>query len=184
MNNKFSIEEGLTQTRQLRLDHRQLVSDVEAMLRVPNVTAIPLTVKRLVLAGVDPVVVAKHLLIGDRAGTALYTLSARAALLAAHEAVTNEALALAWQMVEPTAAAHMAAGGAAWLATQFGVSRDMLAELCATASRRLCPVDNRRGYGAVDMVDHHGAGTRESLIAVLRQATLPVHAVLEYSGPR
>lgn len=177
----ITIAEGLAETRQLHRDHEQLIADVQELLKQPNVVAIPSICKRMIDSGIDPVVIAKHLLIGDRPGSIVYQLSHRAAHIEAHERAAELGLMFAWQMVEPAAAAHMAVGGAAWLATQFGIQRDLLVQLCRGADRRLVPRADRRGYGAVDLVDLHGGGTRESLIAVLDASELPVHAVLEYS---
>ena len=140
--------------------------------------AIPVAVRRLIDGGIDPVVVAKHLLIGDRDGGSAYQISARAQSLAPHERVAESTLALVWRDVDALTAATMAATGATWIATQYKVDREMLCALVTNAHVRPRRYD-RYGYGAVDLVDHDGVGTRALLVECVRQAQLPIFAPLE-----
>ncbi len=64
--------------------------------------------------------------------------------------------------------------GAIWLATQYGVDRELLVNLVTGTPRRPPRVD-RRGYGAVDLVDRD----RASIATAIRLAKLPLFAPLE-----
>jgi hypothetical protein len=75
--------------------------------------------------------------------------------------------------------------GATWLATQYGVDRELLVNLVASTPRRP-PRPDRRGYGVVDLVDHHGVGDRASIATAIRNCQLPMFAPLEgalFRGP-
>jgi hypothetical protein len=78
-----------------------------------------------------------------------------------------------------------AVSGATWLATQHGVDRELLVSL-VTGTPRRPPRAERRGYGVVDLVDHHGVGDRASIATAIRLAQLPMFAPLEgapFRGP-
>jgi hypothetical protein len=68
--------------------------------------------------------------------------------------------------------------GATWIATQYGVDRDLLVNLVAGTPRRP-PRADRRGYGVVDLADHHGVGDRASIATAIRSCQLPMFAPLE-----
>jgi len=140
----------------------------------------PIAVRRLVDAGVEPIVVAKTLAIGDRDGGLMYRLSTRAGAfaLAEHEAIAVEWVSLAIRDADPDLAADVMVSGATWIATPYGVDRDLLVNLVTGTSRRP-PYTDRRGYGVVDLVDHHGVGDRASIATAIRSCQLPMFAPLE-----
>jgi hypothetical protein len=75
--------------------------------------------------------------------------------------------------------------GATWIATQYGVDRELLVNL-VTGTHRRPPRPDRCGYGVVDLVDHHGVGDRESIATAIRKCQLPLFAPLEgalFRGP-
>jgi hypothetical protein len=56
-----------------------------------------------------------------------------------------------------------------------------------TTTPRRPPRADRRGYGVVDLVDHHGVGDRASIATAIRLAQLPMFAPLEgapFRGPQ
>jgi hypothetical protein len=105
-------------------------------------------VRRLVDAGVEPIVVAKTLAIGDRDGGLMYRLSTRAGAfaLADHEAIAVDWISLAIRDADPDLAADVMVSGATWIVTQYGVNRELLVNLVTGTPRRPPRVD-RRGYG-------------------------------------
>jgi hypothetical protein len=158
-------------------DHAELAAYVGQMLAGPE-TYFPIAVRLLIDRGVAPVAIGKRLLIGDRAGGMLYEVAANATALDDHERATEEMLRPAWRKLPPELSALWAAVGAAWLIPQCGVPRQLLVGFAAAA----WPVRERRadfaGYGAIDLVDNHGGGTREAIIELVRETMLPEHAPL------
>ena len=74
--------------------------------------------------------------------------------------------------------------GATWLATQYGVDRELFVNL-VTGTPRRPPRADRRRYGVIDLIDH-GVGDRASITAAIRLAQLPMFAPLEgapFRGP-
>jgi hypothetical protein len=83
-------------------------------------------------------VVAKTLAIGDRDGGLMYRLSSRAGAfsLAEHEAIAVDWISLAIRDADPDLAADVMVSGATWLATQYGVDRELLVNLVTGTPRR------------------------------------------------
>lgn len=173
------IEEAAEESEQDRRDHARLQGDLDKLLEHEDTMRVPVAVRRLVDRGVDPVVVAKTLLIGARGGGAMYELSSRSLALAQDEGVAELWIGFAIRDVDPDLAATMLVAGAVWLAMQFGIDKEMLAGFVRDAARR--PIDMARvGYGAVDLVDNHGVGDREQVRTGILLAELPMFAPLEY----
>lgn len=174
------LEEMAAESAQDRRDHAELGARLQRLLADPDVMQVPLVVRRLIDGGVDPVVVAKTLLIGSRTGSRMYELSARSPALAQHERAAEAYVSVAVREIQPDDAAAMMAVGAVWLAIQFKISRELLIDLVANASRRPAAAD-RRGFGAVDFVDHQSVLDRQWLIRAIRDdAHLPLFAPLEF----
>lgn len=173
------LEQAAEESDRDRRDHRQLAGDVAELLQHEDAMRIPVAVRRLIDSGVDPMVIAKTLAIGDREGGLWYRMSTRASVtaLATHERVAAEWIGLAVRDTDPDTAADVLVSGATWIATQFGIDRDLLVQLVTSAPRRESRID-RRGYGAVDIVDHHGVGDRGSIATAIRNARLPYFAPL------
>lgn len=173
------LEEAAAESEQDRRDHRNLLGNVELLLQHDNAMRVPIAVRRLYDAGVDPVVIAKTLAIGDRDGPFVYALSAKvhATALSEHERIAVDWVSIAIRDLEPDLGATMLVSGAVWLSTQFGLTRGVLASLVRGAAMRQRRGD-RRGYGVVDLVDHHGVGDRESIAIAIELAQLPLFAPL------
>jgi len=177
---EVNIEEAAAESEQDRRDHRKLAGNVELLLQHEHVMRVPLAVRRLVDAGIDPLVVAKTLVIGDRPGGEMYLLSHPGPVrfaLGEHEQLAVDWVTIAIRDIEPDLGTMMLVAGATWLATQFGIERKLLADLVRAAYRRALRLD-RRGYGAVDLVDHHGVGDRSSITTAIELAQLPMFAPL------
>jgi len=184
---EVDLEQAAAESEQDRRDHRRLTGDVAELLAHEDAMRVPIAVRRLVDAGVEPIVVAKTLAIGDRDGGLLYRLSTRAGAFALteHEAIAVEWISLAIRDADPDLAADVMVSGATWLATQYGVDRELLVNL-VTGTPPRPPRADRRGYGVVDLVDHHGVGDRASIATAIRLAQLPMFAPLEgspFRGP-
>jgi hypothetical protein len=177
---EVNIEEAAAEDDQDRRDHRKLAGLLEQLLKHEDVMRLPIAVRRLVDAGVDPVVVAKTLLVGDRGSGLLYQERLRVPVfaLAEHEQIAVDWISVAIREIEPDLGATTMVTGAVWLAIQFGLPRGLLAWLVTNARRRELRVD-RRGYGVVDLVDHHGVGDRASIANAIGLAQLPMFAPLE-----
>lgn len=85
---------------------------------------------------------------------------------------------LAIRDADPDLAADVMVSDATWLAIQYAADRELLVNLVTGTPRRSTRAD-RRGYGVVDMVDHHGVGDRASIATAIRLAQLPLFAPLE-----
>jgi hypothetical protein len=98
---------------------------------------VPIAVRRLVDAGVEPIVVAKTLAIGDRDGGPMYRLSTRAGAFALdmHEAIAVDWSSLAIRDADADLAADVMVSGATWLATQHGIDRELLVNLVTGTPR-------------------------------------------------
>lgn len=182
----INLEEAAAESAQDRKDHAKLVADVDALLKNESVVTIPVCVRRLIDANVDPVVVAKTLIIGDRDGGTLYELSSRAPALWSHEQVAIDTLWFAMRELQEVTAATMMVAGAVWIATQFGISRDLLSGF-VTEDQPVRPYKfrhDRRGWGALDLCDHDGLGSRAWLVDIIAKAKLPRFAPLELKVPR
>lgn len=173
------LEDAAAESEQDRRDHRRLTADVAELLKHEDSMRVPIAVRRLVDQGVDPVVIAKTLLIGTRAGGTMYTLSSRSVALAQDENAAELWLGVAIRDIDADLAATMLVAGAVWLATQFTIDRAMLADLVRYAARRARHSD-RAGYGVVDLVDLHGVGDREQVATAIALAQQPLFAPLEY----
>ncbi len=176
---EVNLEEAAEESAQDRRDHAKLRALVDELSKHEDVMRVPLAVRRLVDMGVDPVVVAKVLLIGDREGSLLYMLSARTPALAEHEAVSITLVAIAIRDVGAATAATMLISGAVWLAEQFGIERSLLNSLVASELPRRPVRADRRGCGALDLVDNDGLGNRAWLVDAIGKAQLPSFAPLE-----
>lgn len=173
------MEEAAAESEQDRRDHRQLTKNVEQLSRREDAMRIPVATQKLVDAGVDPVVVAKTLLIGDRAGGTMYQLTSRSVTLSQDERAAENLLQLAIDGMDVDLAATFMIAGAVWLATQFGLDKAVLSALVMHAERRPRH-PSRCGYGVVDLVDSHGVGQRADILTAIDLAQLPSFAPLEY----
>lgn len=173
------IEEAAAESEQDRRDLAKLSYELGKLMQHSDAMLVPTATKRLIDGGVDPVVVAKTLLIGDRAGGYLYQLSARSPQLERDEQAAVLNLGLAVRDGEVDITALMLVVGAVWIAVQFAVDRDMLAGLVTHAARRPRRED-RVGYGVVDFVDSHGVGDRWQITEAIRLAQLPTFAPLTF----
>lgn len=179
-----NLEEAAEESEQDRRDLKTLHGHLDE-LQAGDEDGYPIAVatRQLVGAGlvprVDPVVIAKTLLIGDRDGGAMYQISARPVSLAPHEAEAEARIAIALREVaDLAAAATYCLVGAVWIATQHNIERGLLRGLVLHARRRPARID-RRGYGAVDLVDSHGVQNRAWLVDAIDHASLPLYAPLE-----
>jgi hypothetical protein len=174
------IEEMAEESAQDRRDHADLMQRLKKLLADPDVMQVPIAVRRLIDGGIDPVVVAKTLLVGSRVGSKIYELSARSPELGQHERSAETYISIAVRDIQPDDAAAMLVVGAVWLATQCKISRPMLVDLVRGAVRRE-PKADRVGYGAVDFVDQLHVLDRAWLVRVINEdAQLPMFAPLEY----
>lgn len=173
------MEEAAAESEQDRQDHRQLAKNVNELTKREDAMRIPVATQKLVDAGVDPVVIAKTLLIGDRPGGTMYQLSSRSMALSQDEGAAENMLQLAILEMDVDLAATFMVAGAVWLATQFSLDKAILAEMVIHAARRPRRA-TRAGYGVVDFVDSHGVGKRADIITAIDLAQLPNFAPLEY----
>lgn len=177
------IEQAAEESEQDRRDLNKLKRNVETLLLNDGAMRVPVAVRNLVDGGVDAVVVAKTLLIGNRPGGFMYEISQRSDALDQHEQAAELWVALAIRDIEVDLGATMLVAGAVWLATQFRIDRDMLCGMVSRAAVDLLRRNpERRGYGAVDLVDLHGVGDRDSIVQSIRLAELPKFAPLEYKA--
>jgi hypothetical protein len=174
-----NIEEAAAESEQDRRDLAKLAYDVGKLLQNSDAMLVPTATKRLIDGGVDPVVVAKTLLIGSRPGGYLYQLSARTPQLERDEQAAELNIAMAIRDAEVDTTALTLVVGAVWLAVQYSIDRDMLAGLVTHAARRPQRAD-RAGYGVVDFVDSHGVGDRQQIVQAIRLAQLPAFAPLSF----
>jgi hypothetical protein len=173
------IEEAAAESEQDRRDLRSLHGHLDELLKHDDAMRIPIATRRLIDSGIDAVVVAKMLLIGDRDGGLLYRLSARSPALERDERIAVDLVSVAMRDADVAALATTCVAGAVWLATQFKLERSLLRQLVAGAQRRARRA-NRRGYGAVDIVDHHGIANRAWIVDAIDHAQLPSYAPLEF----
>jgi hypothetical protein len=184
---EVNLEQAAAESEQDRRDHHRLAGDVAELLAHDDAMRVSIAVRRLVDAGVEPIVIAKTLAIGDRDGGLMYRLSTRAGAfaLAEHEAIAVDWISQAIRDADPDLAADVMVSGATWLATQYGVDRELLMNL-VTGTPRRPPRADWRGYDVVDLVDHHGVGDRASIATAIRSCQLPMFAPLEgapFRGP-
>lgn len=182
----INLEEEAAGAEQDRQDLAKLKGLVDALLKDESVVTIPVAVRRLVDGGVDPVVVAKTLIIGDRDGGVLYELSARTPALYHHEQAALEVLWIAKRELQDITAATMMVAGAVWLVEQFGIPRALLSSFL-TSEQPVRPYKHRhdrRAWGALDLCDHDGLGNRAWLVDIIEKATLPRFAPLVFKVPR
>lgn len=180
-----NLEEAAAESEADRKDLARLRANLNELLKREDVVTVPYMVKRLIDAGVDPVVIAKTLLVGDRDGGALYRISARAPALVPHETIAADLIWVAIRELQEVTAATMMVAGAVWLATQFGLDRSLLVSfLTGQSVLAFKPRDQRRGWGALDLCDHDGLGNRAWLVDIIHKAQLPSFAPLEFARPR
>jgi hypothetical protein len=176
------LETAAAESQQDRDDLAKLRASVDALLKHEDVMTVPIAVRRLVDAGIDPVVIAKTLLIGDRDAGVLYQLSARTPALGHHEQVTADIVWIAIRELQEVTAATMMVAGAVWLAEQFGIGRELLVSFITEKPVRPYKFNHeRRGWGALDLCDHDGLGNRAWLVDIIGKARLPMFAPLELS---
>lgn len=174
------LEEMAAESEQDRKDHARLTADLEWLLQHEDAMRVPIATRHLIDLGVDPVVVAKTLLIGDRDGGAMYVLANRATALAEHERAAGMFMRAAIDGCPVDVSVVQLTAGAVWIATQFGISRSMLRDFVMHAMHRPKRPDFV-GCGAVDLVDTCGVRDRSFLIECIDFAQLPSFAPLEYS---
>ncbi len=92
---EVDLEQAAAESEQDRRDHHRLAGDVAELLAHDDAMRVPIAVRRLVDTGVEPIVVAKTLAIGDRDGGLMYRPSTRAGAFALAE---HEAIAVDWIM--------------------------------------------------------------------------------------
>jgi hypothetical protein len=173
------IEQAAEESEQDRRDHRKLGAMVEEITKHEDAMRVPCAMRRLIDNKVDPVVIAKTLLVGDRDGGVMYRISTRSVALAEDEQVTQDVISIAIRDMDVDLAATYMIGGAVWLATQFGLDRELLTALAIAAERRPRHPE-RAGYGVIDLVDAHGVGDRSQVVTAIKLAQLPSYAPLEY----
>jgi hypothetical protein len=173
------IEQAAAESEQDRRDHRALKDTLNELLAHDDAMRVPLAVRQLIEQGVDAVVVAKTLLIGNRAGGVMYSISARSQALHLDEHQAELAIGFAIRDTAAAPTATMLVSGAVWLATQFNIDRTLLRDLVQHAARRERKAD-RVGCGVVDIVDHEGIANRAWLLDAINNAQLPSFAPLEY----
>lgn len=176
------VEEAAAESEQDRIDHRKLMANVTWLLKHEDSMRVPIAVRRLVDLEVEPIIVAKTLAIGDRGGGMFYLLATRGTTIAIaeQERICVDWLGIAIREIEPDLGATLMVAGVVWLATQCGLDRTMLANLVRNAELQPRRTD-RRGYGVVDLVDHHGVGDRASVVTAIELAQLPIFAPLSHS---
>lgn len=179
-----NLEEAAAESEKDRKDLAKLHADLDELLKHEDAMRIPVAVRRLVDGEIDPVVIAKVLLIGNRDGGLLYKLSLRSAALEIHELAAQRLIALAIRDVAADIAAMMMVSGAAWLAVQFGIDRALLASFVTSEQPRRAVPLGRLGCGALDLVDNDGLGNRAWLVDAIDKAELPSFAPLELTRPR
>lgn len=163
-----------------RRDHARLARDLEWILKHEGAMRIPMATRRLVDQGVDALVLAKELLIGDRDGGPMYTMTSRAVALDQHEHGARVMYAIARSECPVEIVALQMAAGAVWLAEQFQLSRQTLRDLVVEAPRRARVQITTQGCGVVDIVDNLGVRDRAWLLDAIDHAQLPMFAPLEY----
>ena len=148
---EVDTEQAAAESEQDRRDHRRLTGDVAELLVHEDAMRVPIAVRRLVDAGVEPIVVAKTLAIGDRDGGLMYRLSTRAAAfaLAEHEALAVDWISLAIRDADPDLAADVMVSGAT---PERRRSRGS-----APPEPRRAPGRGRRAGGADRVRRQHGA---------------------------
>lgn len=177
------IETAAAESEQDRQDLAKLRASVDALLKHEHVMTVPIAVRRMVDAGIDAVVIAKTLIIGDRDGGLLYKIAARTPALGHHEQVVADIVWFAIRELQEVTAATMMVAGAVWLAEQHGIGRELLASF-VTADQPVRPYKfrhERHGWGALDLCDHDGLGNRAWLVDIIGKARLPMFAPLELS---
>lgn len=173
------LEEAAAESEQDRRDHASLKARVAELLKHEDAMRVPVAMQRLVDDGVDPVAVAKTLLIGNREGSVLYKISTRTTVLSQDERAAETWFQIAVREMDPDLAATYMIAGAVWLAIQFRIDRTLLADLVTAAAHRPRHPE-RAGYGVVDFVDSHGVGKRADIVTAIKLAKLPDFAPLEY----
>lgn len=181
--NEDEFQTMAAESEQDRVDLAALRRGLDELLRHEDAMRVPLMVRRLVDLGVDPVVIAKTLLIGSRPGGVLYTLSSRAAALAKEEQMAEFGLWFAIRDTEAQAALLMCATGAVWLATQFSLDRALLRGFITQDWPARAAIADRRGWGALDLV-LAGVASRAWLVEAIELAELPMYAPLELRLPK
>lgn len=174
-----NLAEMAAESEQDRRDLARLTKDLDWLLANEDAMRVPMATRHLVDLGVDAIVIAKTMLIGDRPGGAMYSLVHRATALAEHELAAETWLRAAIANCPVEMSVVQLVAGACWLAEQFTISRVMLRELVCEAARRP-PRDDAKGYGVVDLVDSHGVRDRPFVVECIDQAQLPSYAPLEY----
>ena len=175
------------ETKADEVAHSDLALELEALTNDPDSVRVATMVKRLVDAGIDPVVVAKVCLIGDRPGSVMYEITTRTPALAAHERAATKALSAAIRGMDGAQACMHLTVAAVWLASQTHpngqavVDVTVLRALVQAAGPRPYVLD-RMGMGAVDMADHASVA-RALIIEALADATQPTYAPLELTKP-
>jgi hypothetical protein len=177
-------EERTTQPARSRRSRATLAEEFQVE---QDAMRVPIAVRRLVDAGVEPIVVAKTLAIGDRDGGPMYRLSTRAGAFALdmHEAIAVDWSSLAIRDADPDLAADVMVSGATWLATQHGIDRELLVNLATGTPRgRGAPTGAATAWLAWSNTAAWGDGA--SIATAIRLAQLPLFAPLEgvpFRGP-
>jgi hypothetical protein len=140
---------------------------------------VPLAVRQLIDDGVDPVVVAKTLLIGNRPGGVMYSISARAAGTASRRAPRRDAIGFAIRDTDGRTHRDDARLGRS-LARDAVQRRPHAASRALVAALRRPKRPDRVGCGVVDLVDNEGIANRAWLLDAINNAQLPSFAPLEY----
>lgn len=157
------------------IDHRRLVADLQEFGETE--LRIPVMMRRLIDAGVDPLCVAKVALIGSRDGGFLYRIASRAHALADHEAAAKRAITAACDGVPTERCVQQLTVGAVWIAAQFGATQAMLRDLVRSA--RATPINSEAC--AVDLADRDGLDWM-LILRTIDGAVAPTHTPLELDG--
>jgi hypothetical protein len=174
-------EQDLVEAKQDQDNLDALHGHLEELLKHPAAVEIAVAMRRLVDSGVEPVVIAKTMLLGDRPGGFMYQLASKAIALDQHERIAETWLGIAVRDVPAAAAANMLVAGATWLAEQCGIERSLLRSMVSRVAKRPFPAS--ACPGAVDYVDSKGIATRAWLLDAIDHAKLPLYAPLEGKRP-
>lgn len=173
----MNFEEAGEETKQLLGRHGTLAAELQRISSDENMTRIPVAVKRLIDNGIEPIVVAKTMLVGNRQGNVMYNLASASVALSSDERVCEQIIGIAAKPLPKDVAAVQLTVGASWVAQQFGCDVSLLLSLVQAVSSQvegqLC---------AIDLALSTTKG-KENIMQALQMAGQPEHAPLEMTRP-
>jgi hypothetical protein len=173
----MNFEEEAEATIALHKAHASLEEELKLLTSDEGTMRIPVAVKRLVDNGIEPIIVAKTMLIGRRQGNLMYSLAAASIAISAAEQVSETVFGIAIKPLPREEAATQLAIGASWLAQQFNVDVTILKSLVMSIDAQVVG-----GQCAVDLAVSV-SGARELIMEALQFGILPEHAPLEMQRP-